>query len=447
MAYFDKYGVEFSDDRKTLVKCPEDFHGAYSIPEGVEIINRHAFHGCSELTALAISESVYKIEEFAIRSCDKLTSLVIHDSITEIGNGNFYNLEELRSIVIGNSVHYLENCFGSCGSLCSIIGHDRLRLSLIDDNLFETPWYQLQPDGAVIIGATLIKYKLSPKEQLKEYKLPDNVLYITKGAFDNCKELESIDFNNAIIVECLLPDGVSSINASGNALQETESFDNTIWFKNQKSGFVNIGTLLYEYKTDNEKYPRVISIPENISAINKQAFYALRRYKDDTCDGIEPFIVICNETLTTIGESAFEGSAISEIILSKELRIIQDKAFSISLLNSINLPESVEKIGEEAFAECKLTSIHIPASITNIPQRAFWRNHSLVNVSLSPFLPGVKEIEEDAFAECDIRSVYLPNSIRRIEYGAFSNNRALKSVFLSKDKEIIYYDDLPLKRI
>ena len=107
MAHVDKYGVEFSDDRKTLVKCPEDFHGAYSIPEGVEIIKRGSFQGCSELTALSIPMSVNKVEQFAIRSCDKLTSLVIPDSITEIGNGNFYNLENLRSIVIGNGVHYL----------------------------------------------------------------------------------------------------------------------------------------------------------------------------------------------------------------------------------------------------------------------------------------------------------------------------------------------------
>ena len=35
MAYFDKYGVEFSDDRKTLISCPENFQGAYAIPDGV----------------------------------------------------------------------------------------------------------------------------------------------------------------------------------------------------------------------------------------------------------------------------------------------------------------------------------------------------------------------------------------------------------------------------
>ena len=413
MAYFDKYGVEFSDDRKTLVKCPEDFHGAYTIPDGVTKIKGQAFMFCSDLISIVIPDSVIEIEQAGIRSCNKL-----------------------QSIVIGKGVLQMEDCLVGCDSLCSIVCRSNMRFSNYD-LLRDTEWYQLQPDGAVIIGATLIKYKLSPYEQLKEYKIPDNVLFIARDAFDDCKELEFIDFNNTIIVECLLPDSVSSINASGNALQETEFFDNTIWFKNQQSGCVNIGTLLYKYKTDNEKYPRVISIPETISAINKLAFYALRQYKDDTCDGIEPFIVICNETLTTIGESAFEGAAISEIILPKGLRIIQDNAFRNSMLNSINLPESVEKIGEESFSECKLTNIHIPSSITYISKRAFWRNHSLTNVSLSPYVSGVEEIGEYAFAECDIRNIYIPSSVSKIGDSAFAENYGLDGVILSEGVEII----------
>lgn len=437
MAYIDKYGVEFSDDCRTLIKCPQDLQGAYSIPEGVEILERGSFQECNELTALSIPMSVHKIEQFAIRSCDKLTSLVIPDSITEIGNGNFYNLGEMRSIVIGNSVYYLENCFGSCSALCSIVGHDRLRLSLINDDLFETPWYQLHPEGAVIIGATLIKYKLSPNEQLKEYKLPDNVLYIASDAFDDCPELESVDFNNAIIVECSLPDGVSSIKATGNALQETESFDNTIWFKNQPSGCVNIGSLLYRYKADEGKYPRVISIPDNTIVINKKAFYALYQYTDETREDVIPFAILCDENLTTIGESAFEGSGISNIILFEKLVQIHKNAFSNSMLKAISLPGSLREIGEEAFLGCKLTSISIPESITYIPKRAFYANRNLVSVSFSPFISGVEVIEEEAFAECDIRSIFIPDTIRRIECKAFYNNNALTNIFISEGVEVI----------
>ena len=35
MAYIDKHGVEYTDDKKTLIRCPQDFEGEYIIPDGV----------------------------------------------------------------------------------------------------------------------------------------------------------------------------------------------------------------------------------------------------------------------------------------------------------------------------------------------------------------------------------------------------------------------------
>ena len=75
MAYIDKYGVEFSDDRKTLVKCPEDFHGAYTIPDGVTKIKRHAFMLCSDIISIVIPDSVIEIGEEAFNGCTNLTDV------------------------------------------------------------------------------------------------------------------------------------------------------------------------------------------------------------------------------------------------------------------------------------------------------------------------------------------------------------------------------------
>lgn len=38
MAYVDSYGVIYSDDLKTLIKCPESLVGIYIVREGVEFI-------------------------------------------------------------------------------------------------------------------------------------------------------------------------------------------------------------------------------------------------------------------------------------------------------------------------------------------------------------------------------------------------------------------------
>ena len=54
MAYFDKYGVEFSNDRKTLIKCPIDIHGGYVIPDGVTKIADSAFFDCDFLENIVL---------------------------------------------------------------------------------------------------------------------------------------------------------------------------------------------------------------------------------------------------------------------------------------------------------------------------------------------------------------------------------------------------------
>ena len=65
MAYFDKYGVEFSDDRKTLIKCPEDFQGEYIVPEETETINGD-FAGVLEFTAKAHFDDVKLPEDIPL---------------------------------------------------------------------------------------------------------------------------------------------------------------------------------------------------------------------------------------------------------------------------------------------------------------------------------------------------------------------------------------------
>ena len=54
MAYFDKYGVEYSDDKKTIIRCPETLTGEYTILEGVSKIEIFAF-AVSKLSKIFLS--------------------------------------------------------------------------------------------------------------------------------------------------------------------------------------------------------------------------------------------------------------------------------------------------------------------------------------------------------------------------------------------------------
>ena len=122
MAYFDKYGVEFSDDRKTLVKCPEDFKGEYTIPEGVTCIWDTAFYRCKDLTFVTLPNSVTSIGDDAFWGCSSLKSVSIPYRVTNIGDCAFAYCSALTSIVIPNSVTSIgDYAFACCSALsCSV---------------------------------------------------------------------------------------------------------------------------------------------------------------------------------------------------------------------------------------------------------------------------------------------------------------------------------------
>lgn len=101
----DKFGVEYSEDGKTLIKCPSDFVGEYVIPEGVtELKGYHAFGHCEGLTSVVIPKSVTSIGDGAFSGCMGLTAITIPDSVTSIGKWAFSGCTGLTAISIPNSV-------------------------------------------------------------------------------------------------------------------------------------------------------------------------------------------------------------------------------------------------------------------------------------------------------------------------------------------------------
>lgn len=109
MAFKDSFGVEFSDDRKVLIRCPQTYEGAYEIPEGVTEIKKAAFLNCSRLTSITIPDSVTKIGMLAFCECNQLTSVSIPDSVTEIGYSAFSDCETLTSVSL--PAHYRAESF------------------------------------------------------------------------------------------------------------------------------------------------------------------------------------------------------------------------------------------------------------------------------------------------------------------------------------------------
>ena len=191
MAYFNKYGVEFTDDHKTLVECPKDFEGEYKIPDGVTSIGDNAFSRCGNIVCVTISNNVVCIGRSAFEECRNLRSVHIAKGKSYI-NKNAYDatgnripkfschgLNFIEGWAFKNCVnlqdidlpHGLENigyqAFYNCCNLLSItIPNTVLK---IGDEAFEnccklTEVYLLNKNSAIDIGKSAFPKDIKAKE-------------------------------------------------------------------------------------------------------------------------------------------------------------------------------------------------------------------------------------------------------------------------------------------
>ena len=153
MIYKPTDGVKYSDDKKTLVHCPEEAT-EITILDSITSIGRLAFSACSGLTSISVDvnnpkydsrnncnaiietetniliagckntiipDSVTSIGSFAFWVCSELTSIVIPDSVTSIGDFAFWDCKGLTSIVIPDSVTSIGySAFKGCSGLKEI---------------------------------------------------------------------------------------------------------------------------------------------------------------------------------------------------------------------------------------------------------------------------------------------------------------------------------------
>jgi len=100
----DEYGVQYSADRKRLLRAPAEIK-EYSVRKGTKVICNKAFNPYdsfwgSELISIIIPDGVTCIGKGAFSDCDSLTSIIIPDSVTSIGEWAFYGCTSLESIII-----------------------------------------------------------------------------------------------------------------------------------------------------------------------------------------------------------------------------------------------------------------------------------------------------------------------------------------------------------
>lgn len=297
MAYFDKYGVRYSDDKKTLEWCPEKFEGEYIIPNDVISIEFGAFSSCIGLKSIMVPNTVKKIGEQAFYNCTSLTKIDLPNSIIEIGESAFEGCSGLTSIDIPNSVTRIGKCaFEGCTALTSV----------------EIPNSVTNIDVGAFAGCA----------GLTSLEIPNSVTCINDSAFSGCSSLTSVT----------IPDSVETIGfcafAGCSSLTSIEIPNSVTNIKESAfNGCISLSAPVYNkhvFAYMPISFSGAYVIPEGINLIAGSAF--------QKCIGLTSLEI--PNSVTSIGDYAFAYC---------------------SGLTSIKIPNSVTEIGSAAFFN--LTSI------------------------------------------------------------------------------------------
>ncbi len=316
-------------------------------------------------------------------------NLLLPDGITKIGYGAFRDNVFLEDVYIPDGVEVLDGgVFRGCESLINVRIPDSLTKIEYDFDGCDNLLFNLHNDVSYLGNEKnpyLILFEVKNKNITKCDIHPDTKIIRTVSLCD-CKSLNNIHIPNnvEIIGDCPFPKSLLSITV-GQYNLNFSSLDGNL-YNADKSKLIQyaIG------KTDD-----CFEIPNSVTEIGDNAF------EDSSLK-----TVIIPDSVTSIGSSAFSGcDSLTSVTIPDSVTSIGSSAFSgCDSLTSVTIPDSVTDINWSAFSGCtSLTSITIPHSVTYIGERAFSGYTSLTSITIPH---SVTYIGERAFSGCDSLTIY-----------------------------------------
>lgn len=180
-SWYDDYGVEYSFDKKHLLRIPKGIK-EYSIIEGTEVIEDKAFLH-SDLEVLYIPQSVTDIKTQSYLGRPNLSKIVVND------NNPVYDSRDNCNAVIKTDTNTL-----LYGCKNTIIPQD---IKIIGDYAF----YYCSSLKSIIIpgGVQRIEcFAFEGCDDLTKIELPDTVISIGQEAFARCEKLNSVIMPNGL---------------------------------------------------------------------------------------------------------------------------------------------------------------------------------------------------------------------------------------------------------
>ena len=384
------------------------------IPEGVTSIGDRAFNDCTALTSVSFPSTLQSVGASAFYTCGSLAKVELPAGVTSIGNYAFFGCQSLVSAAVPGTVgEWGAASFGYCYKLESVT---------IGAGVAEVPERTFRdckalatvqmPASVKTVGRrafqgcpNLPTCDLSHVESVGAYAFNANSGMLSSLNLASVKRVEEHAFENQSTAGDLALPCIEYIGsyAFAAAVPASASFELTLpatlttlepgALSGATEGLksVKIDPACAAYKSeDGVVYSKdgteLICVPAGYVAANKvfstpAQVTKVAAYAFAGLNGVEK--VMLGDSVTEVGQGAFDHCGAQEVTLSANLAEIPDECFNNANINAIDVPASVKSIGEKAFSDCgSLESVTLHEGLESIGAAAFQRSSQFESIKL-----------------------------------------------------------------